>query len=130
MDLVETTDKGFLLCGYSNSNTINYDGYVVRTNSLGETLWEKKIGGSDWDFFNSVTTTSDGNYILAGETFSYGNGQSDAYYVKVNDNGDTLWTKTIGTQYKEKFNTVLECSNGDLLFAGKKEIVTKILTFG
>ena len=121
MDLVETVDKGFLICGYSNSGTINYDGYLIRTNSLGETLWERKIGGNDWDFFYGITKTNDGNYILAGETFSYGNGQSDAYYVKVNDNGDTLWTNTVGTQYKEKFNTVLECSNGDLLFVGKKE---------
>lgn len=118
MDLKQTIDTGYILCGYSNSYSWDYDVFVVKTDKNGDSLWTKTYGGSDWDFANSVATTQDTGYIIAGETYSYGTGTSDGYVIKLDSLGDTLWTKSFGGAGKDFFNDVIETYNGDLLFAG------------
>ena len=118
MDLKQTVDTGYILTGYSNSDSWDYDIYVVKTNSVGDSLWTNTYGGSDWDFSYSIATTIDSGYIIAGETYSYGSGLSDGYAIKLDSLGDTLWTKTFGGAGKDVFKDVIETKSGDLLFAG------------
>ena len=120
MDLKQTVDTGYILTGYSNSDSWDYDIYVVKTNSVGDSLWTNTYGGSDWDFSYSIATTIDTGYIIAGETYSYGSGLSDGYAIKLDNLGDTLWTKTFGGAGKDVFKDVIETKSGDLLFAGSK----------
>jgi hypothetical protein len=90
-------DSGYILAGYSNSaGHGGYDGWVLRTDKYGDTAWTKYIGTTDWDFFYDVTPTWDGGFILAGGTYGQGAGDEDMYFVKIDGNGDTLWTKTYG----------------------------------
>ena len=56
----------------------------------------KTIGGSGNDFANSIIQSSDGGYVVAGETQSFGAGGSDIYVVKLDSSGNVQWTKTIG----------------------------------
>lgn len=95
--LQETADKGFIMAG----GTFSYgagdeDVYIVRTNSSGDTAWTRTIGGTNTDYGYSARETSDGGFIIAGTTESYGAGCSDVYLIKLDQNGDTVWTKTIG----------------------------------
>jgi hypothetical protein len=94
---VETTKDGnYFFTGYSNSNIQNgYDGYVIKANSTGDVLWSKNYGGEDWDFFYNSSLLPDGGLLLCGESFSNAKDGSDAYIVRTNNNGDTLWTKKI-----------------------------------
>jgi len=96
MDLKQTIDTGYILTGYSNSESWDYNIYVIKTDALGDSLWTKTYGGNDWDFSYSIATTIDSGYIIAGETYSYGYGLSDGYAIKLDSLGDTLWTKTFG----------------------------------
>jgi len=118
MDLKQTIDTGYILTGYSNSESWDYNIYVVKTNSLGDSLWTKTYGGDDWDFSYSIETTIDSGYIIAGETYSYGSGLSDGYAIKLDSLGNTLWTKTFGGTGKDVFRDVIETKSGDLLFSG------------
>jgi hypothetical protein len=110
-------DSGFVLAGYSNSNGTNggYDGWALRTDKNGDTVWVKYIGTTDWDFFYDVALTYDGGFIFSGGTYGTGAGDEDMYFVKTDANGDTLWTKTYGGIKADEARSV--CETGDSLLA-------------
>jgi len=61
-----------------------------------DTLWTRTYGGVNVDYGLSVQQTSDGGYIVAGYTRSFGEEGTDVYLIKTDANGDTIWTKTYG----------------------------------
>jgi len=61
-----------------------------------DTLWTRTYGGAADDVGNSIGQTSDGGYIIAGYTESFGTGQQDVWLLKIDATGDTVWTKTYG----------------------------------
>ena len=119
-DIVELADGGFILVGYSNSFSLGYDYFLVKILSDGTHQWTKTIGGSDWDLCYAAyeTLNSSNGLILAGETYSYGNGKNDAYLLKIDLNGDTLWTKTFGGSENDTFKDVIEDDFGNLICIG------------
>jgi hypothetical protein len=86
-----------------------------------DTLWTRTYGGPEDDECNSIQQTSDGGFILAGFTESFGAGMSDFYVVKTDENGDTLWTRTFGGSEDDVAYAVLETLEGDFLVAGYTE---------
>lgn len=103
----QTTDSGYVMVGFSNSISGNYDVCIVKTDKTGNTSWIKSYGGSNWDFGYSIQQTFDGGYIVAGTTYSFGSGNKDMYLLKLNQNGDTLWTKTFGGSNEDEGNSVI-----------------------
>jgi len=80
----QTSDQGYVIGGYSRSfGAGGYNVYLLRTDSSGDTLWTRTYGGTDYDHGHSVQQTSDGNYIVAGATHSFGAGEADMYLVRV-----------------------------------------------
>lgn len=109
-------DSGFVLAGFSNSaGHGGYDGWLLRTDKNGDTLWTKYIGTTDWDFFYDVDTTFDGGFMLVGGTYGAGAGEEDFYLVRTDANGDTLWTRTVGGVKTEEAQAVV--STADTLYA-------------
>lgn len=114
-----TNDSGLVVAGFTNSlGHGGYDMYVIRTNKLGDSLWTKTYGGADWDFAYSIEKTNDGGYILAGGTYSYGKGDEDMYLVKINANGDTLWTKMYGGINEDEAWKAKQTNDGGYLIVG------------
>ncbi len=96
----QTTDGGYIVAGETGSfGAGNADAYLIKTDSLGDTLWSCTYGGSGGDWGYSVQQTTDGGYIVAGETRSFGAGAYDAYLIKTDSLGDTLWSRTYGGPY-------------------------------
>ena len=117
--LKRTPDHGYLITGYTNkTDTAGYDVMLIKTDSVGNKEWEHYYGGTDWDFGNDVTIASDSNYLVCGSTYSYGAGNTDMYLLKINTQGDTLWTKTFGGAYEDVATSIDVCKNGDILMAG------------
>jgi hypothetical protein len=75
--IAQTADCGFIVAGKSGSNDGDVSGnhggndyWVVKLNSSGDILWQKCLGGSDWDVANSIAQTADGGFIVSGESYS------------------------------------------------------------
>jgi len=82
--VVETEDGGFLLGCYTFSfGAGSVDYYLIRTDSLGNEIWHKTIGGSSSDWGNTAIYASDGSIYFVGSSWSYGHGSVDAYLVKL-----------------------------------------------
>jgi len=115
----QTSDSGYVITGYTNSfGAGGYDVFVVKTNSIGDTLWTNTFGGSNWDFGYEVVQTMDGGYAIAGETFSYGAGDNDMYLIRIDSSGDSLWTRTFGGAEQDYGRTLLETADTGFIIAG------------
>ena len=81
----ETSEGGYIIAGQTASpgGITSYDTYLVKTDSSGNVLWQKAIGGNMEEKGLAVQQTSDGGYIIAGDTRSYGAGGYDFYLVKI-----------------------------------------------
>jgi len=112
-----TADSGYFVAGYSNSfNPPNgYDAWYFKTDKNGNLQWQKTVSGEDWDFIYGCTAMPDGGFILCGETYTNSNGNADAYLIRMDKNGDTLWTKHYGGTLDEKFKSV--CQMGNRIYA-------------
>ena len=91
-------DLGYYVAGYTNSmGAGGYDMYLFKTDLNGNLEWEKTFGGAGWERTHDVAFASDSGLIIVGETSSNPTEDVDAYIVRTDKNGDTLWTKTIGS---------------------------------
>ncbi len=78
----------------------------------------RTYGGTSGDWANSVRQTSDGGYILAGPTTSFGVGSADAFLIKTDAYGNVQWAKTYGTLTLDEFTSVQQTSDGGYIAAG------------
>ncbi|MCK4576351.1 hypothetical protein KAU34_08080, partial [candidate division WOR-3 bacterium] len=92
----ETSDGGYIIAGCTMLDGEGWDVYLIKTYADGDTIWTKTYGGANWDVGYSVQETSDGGYIVAGLTESFGAGSFDIYLLKIDSLGNTLWTRTHG----------------------------------
>ena len=94
-----------------------YDGYLICIDSAGTVQWEKTFGGSDWDFLNAVKVMPDQSILLAGESYSFSDGGSDAWVLHLNSSGDTTWTRHYGSNGNDAFKGI-ELSSTAIYLAG------------
>ena len=92
-----TADGGYVLAGGTSSfGAGGTDFWCVKLDASGNVIWQKTYGGSETDQAIAVQATADGGYILAGNTDSFGAGDMDVWYVKLDASGNVLWQKTYG----------------------------------
>ena len=113
-----TPDGGFVVAGYATLYETGEDGYLIRLTAEGETLWTRRYGGPEPDRFQSVQLTSGGGFIAAGTTESSGHGYEDVWLVRVDADGDTLWTRTFGGARWDEGWCVQETRDGGYIVVG------------
>ena len=115
----QTQDGGFIIAGYTNSLGVgNLDVYLVKTDSIGDTIWTRTYGGVSHDLGYSVEQTLDGGYIITGHTFSFGAGEYDVYLIRADSLGDTVWTRTYGGNRHDGGRSVQQTQDGGYIIAG------------
>ncbi len=99
----------------------NGDHYLIKMDLDGNVLWERNYGGVATDEGAAIHATNDGHLILAGATQSTGNGMKDIHLLKLNQNGDVIWEKTIGGSADDTPISVIETSDNSFCIAGTTE---------
>jgi len=93
--------------------------FLIKTNINGDTLWTKEYGGTAWDWGYSVLQTTDGGYIISGETDSFNdNMKYSIYLIKTNVNGDTLWTRLFEGNEEANGSSVQQTNDGGYIIVG------------
>lgn len=118
--ILQTPDKGFLVVGYTNSyGQGNLDVYIVKLDSIGNLQWDKTIGGIYNDFSRDVIQTSDGGYAIVGYTYSFGQGWSDVYVIKIDSIGNIQWTRTIGGADIDRGHAIVQTIDNGYAIVGQ-----------
>ncbi len=118
--VVQLTDGSYVIAGYTSSKGFGgYDAYIIKTDNLGNLIWEKTFGGTDWDFCNSMVATADGGFILAGSTTSFGYGNTDGYIIKLDATGTEQWHKIVGGTKADEFKSIIQTTDGGYALAGQ-----------
>ncbi len=96
---IELPGGGYIFAGitesYGNADTSSRARhmYVVKTNSAGDSLWTKYYAGTGTEYGYSIAIAPSGGYLAVGWTTSYGAGEKDGWLLRLNDVGDTVWTR-------------------------------------
>jgi hypothetical protein len=120
----------FYALGYTSSTDLEFaskgngDALIVKYDAKGNKIWAKGFGGSEKDYFDGGTTTSDGGFVACGTTYSSDagvsqNGDGDALIVKYDINGNQVWSKTFGGSEFDHFESVAEVSEQNLIAVGR-----------
>lgn len=132
--IVRTTDGGYVVAGTTLSNDGNvsgnhgnYDMWVVKLSSAGSIQWQKTLGGTNIDSANSIIQTTDGGYVVAGETqsndgdVSGNHGSGDMWVVKLNATGTIQWQKTLGGASTDLAYSIIQTTDGGYVLAGQTQ---------
>lgn len=112
-------DSGFIICGttYSYGNG-NGDMYVIKTDKNGDTLWTRVIGGTGYDAGNCVYVQEDSLFVIAGETTSNVIGDTDSYFVELNNKGTIETTRTYGINKNDAMYSIRGTSDHGYVMYG------------
>jgi hypothetical protein len=117
---VKVTQEGaYILTGYISTLNTKWDIYLIKVDSSGTQVWEKTIGGAKKEASYAIQLASDGGYIIAALTESYGAGGQDFYLVKTDSSGNKQWEKTFGGTRDDLIRSLQVLPDGGYLLAGQ-----------
>jgi len=137
-----TIDQQYLITGSSiqskkitseNKQNDGYDFHLVKLNQQGEEIWEKYFSGQNHDFLSATVATQEGGFLLAGTSNSSkgldkkdsGKGGSDIWLIRINEFGDELWQKTLGSAQDEEAKAVIQTTDFGFFVAGNVQNAPK-----
>jgi hypothetical protein len=129
--IVESNDGNFIIAGDTRSNDINVsenkgaaDLWLIKINFEGNLLWEKTIGGTNFDVARSIHKTANNNLVIAGSSRSSdgqvtnNQGQNDAWTLKINAIGNLIWQHTVGGTNIDYAYSVTQLNNNSIITVG------------
>ncbi len=128
--IIQTLDEGYIMGGITESNDGDvsgnhgfYDVWVVKLTINGEIEWQKCLGGTEWEDAYTVLQTTDGGYILAGDTISTdgditnNQGYVDVWVIKLSSNGVLEWQKTYGGSGSDVARSAIQTTDGGYILS-------------
>ncbi len=115
-----TDDDGFIVCGFTGDGSgYTSNGYIIKTDALGDTIWTGTYGGPSSESFVEITPTSDGGYIAAGFKIEPDGFYTDVYAVKIDSAGAVMWSREYGRPlFVDHAKSVLQTSDGGYIICG------------
>ncbi len=136
--MTTTIDRQILLSGSSinqksqqlstdnQQQNRGYDYHIVKLDQQGSKVWERYLGGTRHDYLMGSIATQEGGFVLFGTSFSNASGDkrennlggSDAWLIRLNDNGEELWQKTLGTKSNDEASAIVQSTDQGFFVAG------------
>ena len=136
--MTSTIDRQILLSGSSinaKSQQVStgnqqpnkgYDYHIIKLDQQGNKVWDKYFGGTKHDYLMSSIATQEGGFLLTGTSFSNQSGDkkennlggSDVWIVRLNENGEELWQKTLGTKNNDEASATIQSTDEGFFVAG------------
>ncbi|MCK5052522.1 MAG: T9SS type A sorting domain-containing protein [Candidatus Cloacimonetes bacterium] len=118
----QTTDGGYILTGSTQSYGVTgHNIRLIKTDAFGDSIWTRVFGGPQYDVVSTVQQTTDGGYILSGQTLSYGAGSYDVWLIKTDENGILEWDETYGGVEVDKAYSVQQTTDDGYIITGLTE---------
>jgi len=118
----QTSDGGYIVAGFTTYFGVGgpMDFWVLKLREDGAIQWQKTFGGTGFDDARagSIQQTSDGGYVVAGRTDSFGAGRSDFWVLKLREDGTIQWQKTYGGRADDQPHSIQQTSDGGYAVAG------------
>lgn len=129
--IAKSNDGNYIIVGDTRSNDLDVknnkgaaDLWAIKISPLGELIWEKTFGGNSFDVARSISKTQEGSFIISGSSRSIdgnltdNNGQNDAWVIKIDNNGNLKWQKSIGGSEIDFAYDAVELNNKDIIVVG------------
>lgn len=120
LDIIDVGNNEFLAVGWSSSSGFVEERfiYLVKLDSNGDVIWEKRIGSGDLSGYN-ISPTKDGNYIIGGSMPNIASGMYAASLIKVDPSGNMIWKKPVSPgPYTSLCTGAIETSDGGFAISG------------
>lgn len=115
--VVRTADKGYAVLGTNQTDPLNLF-YFLKTDALGNKVWDKLYNTTSNIQASGMCRTSDGGYALFGTYGQPSNFPSDLYLIRIDSLGNKLWDKTYGGNYREDPGGIQQTSDGGFALLG------------
>mgnify|MGYP003574935406 CR=1 FL=1 len=134
--LAVTIDGQYLVSGSSiqksqdptvlDNQNKGYDYHILKFDQQGQKVWEKYFSGNQHDYLSSTVSTQEGGFLLAGTSYSSlaldkkqeSNGSCDMWLIKLDEDGEEEWQRTIGTRYSEEARSVTQTTDKGFVVVG------------
>lgn len=132
--ITQTSDGGYALTGstWTPTELCGYSMFFIKTDKYGDKKWSKLFHNCSSEGF-AITQLTDGNIVAAGEVSgefrtdeeqSKLEGQGDNFLVKLDGNGNNIWTKTVSQQSIDSPAKLLSTTNGGFVMSGSTGVLT------
>lgn len=116
--ILTNSDGSYTLCADDSSAARDSDVKFIKMDENGTIIWDKTYGGTDKDICKMIQHTSDGGYIVAATSRSFGWANPDMWLLKLNALGDTAWTRNFGGIFHDHGYAVKTTSDGGYIAVG------------
>ena len=121
VSIVET-NNGYVVVGFSESfGAGSKDILITAFSDDLAVLWSKSFGGEEEDVPRAAISNTSGDMLILGNTYSFGAGDMDIYLIKVDADGNHLWSKTYGGNMEERGFSIVECVDGGYILGGSTQ---------
>ena len=130
-------DDGFIVAGSTTPfDSEGSDVLVIKINASGDEIWRRTFGGPGMDVGRSITTTPDGDYLIAGVSESFSQSdfsylRDDVYLIRLTPDGDVVWQKVKGQSpdNSELANAIQKTADGGYVVTGSSQSQVMLAKF-
>jgi hypothetical protein len=116
--IIQTFDGGFIVAGDTDSFGASGDCLIIKLDASGNFSWQKTYGGSGLEVAWSIQQTFDGGSVVAGRTYSFGQGMADILVMKLDEDGNIIWQKAYGGSNDDIAYSIQQTSDNGYIVAG------------